>query len=82
VSLRNGKLVVLDGPFADTKEQIGGFVVVEVPDLKSALDWAARYPAGEGRPGRGPAQPARNSATGPVTAVKSHNRSANGAPLI
>jgi hypothetical protein len=49
VSLRNGKLVVLDGPFADTKEQIGGFVVVEVPDLKSALHWAARFPSAKGR---------------------------------
>jgi hypothetical protein len=47
--LRNGTRQVLDGPFADTREQIGGFVVIEVPDLDSALDWAARYPgAGQG----------------------------------
>lgn len=48
VRLRNGTRQVLDGPFADTKEQIGGFVVIDVPDLDSALEWAARYPGGEG----------------------------------
>ncbi len=35
-----------DGPYADTKEQLGGFCIIEVPDLDTALDWAARYPAG------------------------------------
>lgn len=35
---------VQDGPFADTKEQLGGYVVLEVPDLDAALDWAARAP--------------------------------------
>jgi hypothetical protein len=43
-----GERLVQDGPFADTKKQLGGFVVIESPDLDSALDWAARYPAGEG----------------------------------
>jgi hypothetical protein len=45
--LRNGQRLVQDGPYADTKEQLGGFVVIKVPDLDAALDWAARYPAGD-----------------------------------
>jgi hypothetical protein len=45
VKLRDGKRIVQDGPFADTKEQLGGFVVIDVPDLDTALDWAARCPA-------------------------------------
>lgn len=35
---------VLDGPYADTKEQLGGFHVIEVADLDAALSWAARCP--------------------------------------
>jgi hypothetical protein len=35
---------VEDGPFADTREQLGGFVVIEVDDLDAALAWAARAP--------------------------------------
>ena len=35
---------VQDGPFADTKEQLGGFFVIDVPDLDTALSWAARAP--------------------------------------
>jgi hypothetical protein len=46
VTIRDGKRLVQDGPYADTKEQLGGFFVIEVPDLDTALDWAARYPAG------------------------------------
>jgi len=38
------KLRVLDGPYADTKEQLGGFHLIEVPDLDAALAWAARSP--------------------------------------
>ena len=45
--VRNGTRQVLDGPFADTKEQIGGFIIIDVPDLDTALDWAARYPGVE-----------------------------------
>lgn len=39
---------VQDGPFADTKEQLGGFFIIDVPDIDTALKWAARYPAGQG----------------------------------
>lgn len=41
--------LVQDGPFADTKEQIAGFVVFDVPHLDAALDWAARAPRAPGR---------------------------------
>jgi hypothetical protein len=43
--VRDGKRQVEDGPFADTKEQLGGYFVIEVPDLDAALDWAARAPS-------------------------------------
>jgi hypothetical protein len=39
-----GKRHVQDGPFADAKEQLGGFFVIEAPDLDAALAWAARAP--------------------------------------
>ena len=42
--LRDGARQVQDGPFADTKEQLGGYFVIEVPDLDAALEWAARAP--------------------------------------
>lgn len=47
VRLRGGKRQVQDGPFADTKEKLGGFFMVEVPSLDKALEWAARCPAAE-----------------------------------
>ncbi|HUM11109.1 MAG TPA: YciI family protein [Myxococcaceae bacterium] len=45
VRVRGGKRQVTDGPFAETKEQLGGYYVIEVPNLESALDWAARCPS-------------------------------------
>ena len=45
VRVRDGQRVVHDGPYAETREHLGGFFVVEVPDLDTALDWAARSPA-------------------------------------
>ncbi len=44
VRVVNGKTQVLDGPYADTKEQLGGFHIIEVPDLDAAISWAARCP--------------------------------------
>jgi len=41
---RDGKREVQDGPYAEAKEQLGGYYVIEVPDLDAALDWAARCP--------------------------------------
>jgi hypothetical protein len=49
VRLANGKPQVLDGPYADTKEQLGGYFLIEAADLDAALSWAARCPgAGHG----------------------------------
>jgi hypothetical protein len=39
-----GNTLTLDGPFAETKEILGGFYVLDVPDLDAALDWAGRAP--------------------------------------
>jgi hypothetical protein len=44
VRVANGKTQVLDGPYADSKEQLGGFHIIEVPDLDAAISWAARSP--------------------------------------
>jgi hypothetical protein len=45
VRVANGKNQVLDGPYADTKEQLGGYYMIDVPDLDAALSWASRCPA-------------------------------------
>jgi hypothetical protein len=44
VRTTNGKTQVLDGPYADSKEQLGGYYLIDVPDLDAALSWAARCP--------------------------------------
>jgi len=44
VQVRNGKRVVTDGPFAETREQIGGYFLVDVKDLSEAIDIAGRIP--------------------------------------
>ena len=43
--VKDGRRLVEDGPMADTKEQLGGYFVIEVEDLDAALDWAARAPS-------------------------------------
>jgi len=48
VRYEQGQRLVQDGPFAATKEQLGGFFIIDAPDLETALTWAARYPAGAG----------------------------------
>jgi hypothetical protein len=45
VRLSDGKPQVLDGPFADSKEQIGGYYIIDVPGRDEALAWAAHCPA-------------------------------------
>src|SRR5258708_39999811 len=47
--MRDRKRHVQDGPYVDTKEQLGGYYIINVPDLDAALDWAARTPAAPGR---------------------------------
>jgi hypothetical protein len=44
VRVANGKTNVLNGPYAETKEQLGGYYLIDVPDLDAALSWAARCP--------------------------------------
>ena len=44
---RGGTPTIQDGPFADTKERLGGVFVIDVPDLDAALSWAKRCPAAE-----------------------------------
>lgn len=44
VRVVDGKTQVLDGPYADSKEQLGGFHIIDAPDLDAALSWAARSP--------------------------------------
>jgi hypothetical protein len=45
VSVRDSNVQVIDGPYAETKEFIGGFAVIEAPDMDQALQWAAKHPA-------------------------------------
>ncbi len=45
VRVTNGKSQVLDGPYADSKEQLGGYYAIDVPDLDAAISWASRCPA-------------------------------------
>lgn len=44
VSTKSGELRIQDGPFAATKEQLGGTIVIEVPDLDAAIAWAEQAP--------------------------------------
>ena len=44
VRVRNGDTVTLDGPFAETKEQLGGYFIVDCKDLDEATEWAAGLP--------------------------------------
>ena len=47
VRVKNGKTDVLDGPYADTKEQFAGYFTVDVSDLDQAIAWAARCPSAQ-----------------------------------
>ena len=45
VRMRNGEAVTTDGPFAETKEVLGGVYLIDVDDLDQALEWAAKIPS-------------------------------------
>jgi hypothetical protein len=45
VRVRDGETLTTDGPFAETKEQLGGYYLIDVESLDEALDWAARIPS-------------------------------------
>jgi hypothetical protein len=47
VKVRDGKAVVLAGPYAETQEQLGGFYTIEAATLDEAIDWAAKCPAAQ-----------------------------------
>ena len=55
VRVHDGQRRVQDGPYADTKEQLGGQIVIDVPSLDEALDWAARCPSAASGGDRGQA---------------------------
>lgn len=44
VQVRDGETLTTDGPFAETKEVLGGFYMIDVPDLDAAREWAAKVP--------------------------------------
>jgi len=44
VRVKSGKTEVLNGPYVETREQLGGYFLIDVPDLDAALSWAARCP--------------------------------------
>ena len=48
VQVRDGETIVTDGPFAETREQLGGFYLLECKDLDEALDWAKKIPVRTG----------------------------------
>jgi len=50
VRTQGGKVITTDGPFSETKEQLGGFWVIKAADLDSALDWAAKGSTACGNP--------------------------------
>jgi len=73
VQVRAGERLLTDGPFADTKEHLLGFYVIDVPDLDTALDWAAKVPnvrtgSVEVRPVLPDAEAARSDATAAAAA--------------
>jgi hypothetical protein len=79
VRVADGKALVTDGPFAETKEQLAGYYIIDCPNLDEAIEWAAKIPTacrgGEGcieiRPM--PGLPAR-----PETALSTADALANG----
>jgi hypothetical protein len=73
VQVRSGERLLTDGPFADTKEHLLGFYVIDVPDLDTALEWAAKVPnvrtgSVEVRPVMPDAEAARADATAAAAA--------------
>ena len=47
IRLKKGDRVVHDGPFADSREQLGGYMIIDVDNIDEALEWASRCPAAE-----------------------------------
>ena len=68
VRVQDGKTLVTDGPFAETKEQLAGYYILDCADLDEALEWAAKIPTGCG------------GATGCIEVRPIHEFSAEGRP--
>jgi hypothetical protein len=63
----NGKVTITDGPFAETKEQLAGYYILDCTDLDEALEWASKIPTGcAGRSGCVEVRPFRNDSPVPV----------------
>ena len=45
IRVQNGNTEVQDGPYAESKEQMGGYFIIDVPDLDAAIEWAKKCPA-------------------------------------
>jgi hypothetical protein len=75
---QNGKALVLDGPFAETKEQLAGYYIMECRDLDEAIDWATRIPTEcQGRQGCIEIRPIRwQSRAAPATIPENDSRRA------
>lgn len=76
VRKQNGKVVLIDGPFAETKEQLAGYYILDCQDLDEALEWAARIPtACQGEAGCVEVRPVREIRMPPATGTGgSHSR--------
>jgi hypothetical protein len=48
VRVRDGETLITDGPFAETKEQLGGYYLIEAESLDEAIEWAAKIPSAKG----------------------------------
>ena len=74
VRVQNGKAMVIDGPFAETKEQLAGYYVIECRNLDEAIDWAAKIPTEcQGHPGCVEIRPMRIQSAGANPAALSRN---------
>ena len=67
VQVRSGKLSVTDGPFAETKEQLGGFFLIDAKDLNEAIQVASRWPSA--RLGSIEVRPIEEELTGPALRI-------------
>lgn len=66
VRMRNGEALTTDGPFAETKEQLAGYYILDCKDLDEAIDWARKIPSGcNGKDGCVEIRPIREIPTKP-----------------
>ena len=70
VRMQNGKPVVIDGPFAETKEHLAGYYILDCENLDEAIEWAAQIPTEcQGNPGCIEIRPLRFQKTSPQMAA-------------